>query len=60
VVVKSRSIDAYERTCEREVGYKRLMPICRRSLLGNSATDDDIDGGISTADAASIKMVMPA
>jgi len=36
------------------------MPICRRSLLGNSATDDDIDGGISAADAASIKMVMPA
>ena len=43
----------YERTSEREVGYKRLMPVCRRSLLWNSATDDDIDGGISAADATS-------
>ena len=42
----------YERTGEREVGYKRLMTVCRSSLLWNSAIDD-IDGGISTADAAS-------
>jgi len=28
----------YERTGEREVGYKRLMIVCRRSLLRNSTT----------------------
>jgi len=32
----------YERTCQREVGYKQLMTVCRLSLLWNSATDDDI------------------
>jgi len=51
--------EVYERTGKREVGCKRLMPVCRRSLQRNSATDDDIDGGISTPDAASIKIVMP-
>ena len=30
----------YERTGKREVGYKQLMIVCRRSLLLNSATDD--------------------
>jgi len=31
----------YERTCEREVGYKQLMIVCPPpSLLRNSATDD--------------------
>ena len=49
----------YERTSEREVEYKRLMSVCRRSLLWNSATDDDIDAGISTVDAASFKILMP-
>jgi len=29
----------YERTCEREVGYKRLITVCCRRLLRNSATD---------------------
>jgi len=50
VVVKFRRIDVFmrEQVSEREVGYKRLMPVCRRSLLWNSATDDDIDGSIST------------
>jgi len=35
----------YKRTGEREVGYKRLMTVCYRSLLRNSATDD-IDGSV--------------
>jgi len=33
-VVKSLCIDVfYDRTYEREVGYKRSMTVCRRSLL---------------------------
>jgi len=44
LVVESWCIDAfYERKCEREVRYNGLMIICCRSLLSNSATDDDID-----------------
>ena len=32
--------------------HKRLMSVCRRSLLRNSTTDDDNDGSNSTADGA--------
>ena len=38
----------YDRTGEREMGYKGLMIVCRRS----SASNDNIDGNMSTVDAA--------
>jgi len=39
VVVKFRRADVfYERTGEREVGYKRLMMVCRRSSASNDKT----------------------
>ena len=42
----------YDMTCEREVGYKRLMIGCCRSLLWNSDWwQDNNDGDIYAADA---------
>ena len=49
----------YEKKCEREVRYKWLMiVVCCRSLLSNSATDDDTDDVSPTQQA--IKTVVPA
>ena len=38
VVVKFRRTDVFERTGEREVGYKRFMKVCRRSSASNLKT----------------------
>ena len=47
----------YEKKSEWEVRYKGLMIVCCRSLLSNSATDDDIDDVSPTQRA--IKTVVP-
>jgi len=52
----------YKRTGEREVGYKRLMIACRRSLLRKNATNDQtiMMATFLQLIQRTIKMVMPA